>query len=72
MTDPVRRGGRRALPADVHEAMLRLEAEIAAEDAEDARSEALRIEQGLPEPRRTIRTAPHWADGGVAPRQPTG
>lgn len=43
-----------------------LDAQIASEDREDARLEALQVRVGVPEPPRDLRTEPHWADGGVA------
>ncbi len=39
-----------------------------AEDREDRRAEAQRRRDGLPEPKRDIRTFDGFADGGVAPR----
>lgn len=51
---------------ETHAALLALDAEIAAEDREDARREALRVKQGVPEPRCDLRTEPGWAEGGVA------
>ena len=39
-----------------------------AEDREDRRREAQRRRDGLPEPKRDIRTYPDFANGGVAPR----
>lgn len=46
-------------------ALLALDAQIAAEDREDARLEALRVREGTPEPPRDLRTGPGWADGGL-------
>ena len=39
-----------------------------AEDREDRRVEALRRRDGLPEPKRVIRTFDGFANGGAAPR----
>ena len=38
-----------------------------AEDREDRRAEAQRRRDGLPEPKRDIRTFPGFADGGATP-----
>ena len=39
-----------------------------AEDREDRRAEAQRRRDGLPEPKRDLRTFEGFADGGAAPR----
>ena len=39
-----------------------------AEDREDCRAEARRRRDGLPEPKRDIRTFDGFANGGAAPR----
>lgn len=52
---------------DFRDSLARLDAEIAAEDREDARREAARLKAGLPEPPRDLCTGPGWADGGVTP-----
>lgn len=55
------------MTADFRVFLARLDAEIAAEDREDARREAARIRAGLPESRRELRAGTGWADGGVIP-----
>lgn len=52
------------LTPEAHAALMALDAQIAAEDAEDYRREARRIKAGLPEPpREAIRTFEGWASG---------
>ncbi|AQP51885.1 hypothetical protein [Tessaracoccus flavescens] len=56
-------------PKDTLQADLEALAEVfEAEDREDRRAEAQRRRDGLPEPKRDIRTFPGFADGGAAPR----
>lgn len=56
-------------PADDLQADLEALAKVfEAEDREDRRAEAQRRRDGLPEPKRDIRTFDGFADGGVAPR----
>lgn len=47
--------------------LTRLDAQIAAEDREDARVEVARVKAGLPEDPRDLRAGPGWADGGTTP-----
>ncbi|MDK9640017.1 hypothetical protein FAM23877_11390 [Propionibacterium freudenreichii] len=54
------------LTPEAHAALMALDAQIAAEDAEDFRRERRRIKAGLPEPpREGLRTFAGWTDGGV-------
>ena len=56
-------------PKDSLQAELETLAEVfEAEDREDRRAEAQRRRDGLPEPKRDIRTFDGFANGGVAPR----
>ena len=56
-------------PKDPLQADLEALAEVfEAEDREDRRAEAQRRREGLPEPKRDIRTFDGFASGGVAPR----
>lgn len=49
-------------------AMMALDTQIAAEDAQDFRREMRRTKAGLPEPpRRKITTFAHWCDMGLTP-----
>jgi len=48
--------------------LLDLDAEIAAEDREDARAEEERLRLGLPEPERDIVAFEGWAGTAVTPR----
>ena len=58
------------LTPEAHAALMALDAQIAAEDAEDFRRERRRIKAGLPEPpRESIQTFPCWADVGASDRQ---
>lgn len=52
---------------DFRDFIARLDAEIAAEDREDARRRTARVKAGLPELARNLCTGPGWADGGVTP-----
>lgn len=64
---------RLALTPEARDAMMALDAQIAAEDAEDRRLQRRRRSEGLPEPaRRLTVVAPGWADGGVVAREPLG
>ena len=56
-------------PKDSLQADLEALAEVfEAEDREDRRAEAQRRRDGLPEPKRDIRTFDGFANGGAAPR----
>lgn len=56
-------------PKDTLQADLEALAEVfEAEDLEDRRAEAQRRREGLPEPKRDIRTFDGFASGGAAPR----
>lgn len=56
-------------PKDSLQADLEALAEVfEAEDREDRRAEAQRRRDGLPEPRRDLRTFEGFADGVAAPR----
>ena len=56
-------------PKDTLQADLEALAKVfEAEDREDRRKEAQRRRDGLPEPRRDLRTFEGFADGGAAPR----
>lgn len=56
-------------PKDTLQADLEALAEVfEAEEREDRRIEAQRRRDGLPEPKRDIRTFEGFADSGVAPR----
>lgn len=56
-------------PKDSLQADLKALAEVfEAEDREDRRKEAQRRRDGLPEPKRDIKTFEGFADGGAAPR----
>ena len=56
-------------PKDTLQADLEALAEVfEAEDREDCRAEARRRRDGLPEPKRDIRTFDGSANGGAAPR----
>ena len=56
-------------PKDSLQSELEALAEVfEAEDREDRRAEAQRRRDGLPEPKRDIRTFDGFANGGVAPR----
>ncbi len=56
-------------PHDTLQADLEALAEVfEAEDREDRRAEAQRRRDGLPEPKRDLRTFEGFADGGAAPR----
>lgn len=56
-------------PKDTLQADLEALAEVfEAEDREDRRAEAQRRLEGLPEPKRDIRTFDGFASGGAAPR----
>lgn len=52
---------------DFRDFIARLDAEVAAEDREDARREAARLKAGLTKPPRDPCPGPGWADGGVTP-----
>lgn len=47
--------------------LARLDAEVAAEDREDARRESARAKAGLPVPSRDLCAGPGGADGGATP-----
>ena len=56
-------------PKDALQADLESLAKVfEAEDREDRRKEAQRRRDGLPEPKRELRTFEGFADGGAAPR----
>ena len=56
-------------PTDTLQSDLEALAEVfEAEDREDRRRDAQRRRDGLPEPKRDIRTFEGFADGGAAPR----
>ena len=56
-------------PKDTLQADLEALADVfEAEDREDCRAEARRRRDGLPEPKRDIRTFDGFANGGAAPR----
>ena len=56
-------------PKDTLQSDLEALAEVfEAEDREDRRMDAQRRRDGLPEPKRDLRTFDGFADGGVAPR----
>lgn len=56
-------------PKDTLQSELEALAEVfEAEDREDRRKEAKRRRDGLPEPKRDIRTFEGFADGGATPR----
>ncbi|CAL8970201.1 hypothetical protein TESS_TESS_02099 [Tessaracoccus sp. O5.2] len=56
-------------PKDTLQADLEALAKVfEAEEREDRRKEAQRRRDGLPEPKRDIRTFPGFADGAAAPR----
>ncbi|WP_394277722.1 hypothetical protein [Luteococcus sp.] len=56
------------LTPEARAAMMALDTQIAAEDAQDFRREMRRIKAGLPEPpRRPLQTFASWADCGATP-----
>lgn len=63
--------GRKRVPLseDFSDFLAGLDAQIAAEDREDARREAARVRAGLPEDPRDLRAGPGWADEGTTPRR---
>lgn len=56
------------LPVEHPQWLLDLDAEIAAEDREDALAERKRVRLGLPEPERDIVAFEGWAGTAVIPR----
>lgn len=53
---------------DLQADLVRVAAEMEAEDREDRRIEAQRRREGIPEPERDIRAFDGFADGGATPR----